>query len=76
MTHHIMDVIAEYADRPFLVDASQNLVFTFEQFHQKVCSLATILRQQDIQRSERLAIILNNSLEFATLYILLAKYGG
>jgi acyl-CoA synthetase (AMP-forming)/AMP-acid ligase II len=64
----VLDIVGSYADRPFLIDSVNERVFSFRQFDQLARSLAIKLHQQDIQKGDRVAILLNNCAEFAVLY--------
>lgn len=64
----VLDIVGSYADRPFLIDSVNERVFSFGEFDQLARSLAMKLRQQDIQKGDRVAILLNNCAEFAMLY--------
>ena len=66
--HRVLDIVDRHADRPFLIDSINDRIFSFGEFHRLACNLAMGLREQDIRRGDRIAIVLNNSAEFATLY--------
>ena len=64
----VLDIVERYANRPFLIDSVSDRIFSFGEFHRLACNLAMGLREQGIRRGDRIAIILNNSAEFAILY--------
>lgn len=64
----ILDILECHADRPFLIDAVNDRVFSFREFHHLASSLAVELRGRGIRRGDRIAIVLNNCVEFTMLY--------
>ena len=65
---HLSNVLENNSDNPFLIDAVNDRVFTFGEFHRSACVLAERLRERGIRRGERIGVILNNCAEFAVLY--------
>jgi long-chain acyl-CoA synthetase len=68
MPQRVLDIVTRYGDRPFLIDSVNDQEVSFEEFHQLASSLAVVLRGQGICRGDRIAIILNNSVELVVLY--------
>lgn len=64
----ILDVVMRQVDRPFLIDSLADRTLTYGQFHAGACSVASTLKQAGVKRRDRVAILLNNSAEFASLY--------
>jgi long-chain acyl-CoA synthetase len=64
----VLSIVEDRADHPFLIDAINDRTFTFRQFHNKACYLASKLSTLGIDRNDRVGILLNNSAEFASLY--------
>lgn len=68
MFYRVLDIVERHAAKPFLIDSVSDRVFSFEVFHRLACSLAMELLRRNIIRGDKIAIVLNNSVEFAALY--------
>lgn len=68
MIEHVLTVVDRYKDRVFLIDSIKNDFVSFGEFHRLACKLAERILEKGIQHGDRVAIILNNSPEFAMLY--------
>ncbi len=68
MRSRIIDIIERQADTPFLIAAATGREITFAQFHSLATHLAQLLRSKGIAKGDRVAVILENSPEFAILY--------
>jgi acyl-CoA synthetase (AMP-forming)/AMP-acid ligase II len=69
IVRHLMDMLNNCADRPFLMDAINNRQFSYDECWRLATGLAATLRKRSIQRGDRIAIMLDNSIEFAILYL-------
>lgn len=66
--NEVFRTIEKNADRPFLIDAFDGNVFTFAAFHAYSAHLSGALEQCGLKRGDRLAILLNNSPEYAMIF--------
>ncbi len=64
----ILDIINRFADRPFIIDSVNDHSYTYAEFHALTLSLASKLNVSGIRQGDHIGILLNNSIEFATLY--------
>jgi long-chain acyl-CoA synthetase len=65
---HVLDIVAQRANQPFLLDAIAHRERTYGQFHQLACSLAAELRRRGVGPGDRVALIFPNCCELAFLY--------
>jgi len=56
-------------DRPFLIDARNGETWSYADYHRYGCRVGAFLRGSGLERGERVALMLNNSLPFAALYL-------
>lgn len=68
MSDRFLKIIEEHGDSPFIIEALTERVFTFREFHVLSTNLASFLQDHGIRRGDRVAAVLGNSPEFATLY--------
>lgn len=64
----ILDGLDRNGDHPFLTDAGTGRTLAYGEFHRLACGLGARLVAQGIRMGDRVAIILNNSVEMAALY--------
>jgi len=64
----ILSVTNKNRDRVFLIDAINDRQFSFEEFYDLSCNLATKLRSRGARAGDRAAIVCNNSAELAVTY--------
>ncbi|MGE5373197.1 MAG: AMP-binding protein [Solirubrobacterales bacterium] len=56
------------AEREFLLDSITGRVLTYEALHESACRIAADLNSRGLKRGNRLALVLNNSVEMAQVY--------
>ena len=64
----IISTVAQHGKRIFLIDAHTGQAITYAEFHSQACVLAAELRRRGLQKGDRVATMLPNSCELATLY--------
>ncbi len=64
----IMDVVARRREQVFLVDAVSGREITYGEFHRQACALAAELRRRGVRKGDRIAVMVPNCCELATLY--------
>ena len=67
-TDQILYTIEGHIDKPFLIDASTGQSLSYGRFHHAACNLAAEFRARVGEGNHRLAILMENSLEFAISY--------
>lgn len=65
---HVRNIFDQHANRVFLIDGLASRQFSYGDFYQMAGNAAKLLRSQGIERHGRVALVLNNSAEFAALY--------
>lgn len=64
----LLERIACYRDRPFLIDSASNRILSYGEFHGRACAMASEFSRRGIRRGERVALLMPNSVEFAVGY--------
>jgi acyl-CoA synthetase (AMP-forming)/AMP-acid ligase II len=64
----VRNIFDQQANRVFLFDGLAGRQFTYGDFYRMAGNAAKLLRSQGIERHGRVALVLNNSAEFAALY--------
>lgn len=64
----VRNIFDQYATRVFLIDGLAGRQINYGDFYQMAGNAAKLLRSQGIERHSRVALVLNNSAEFAALY--------
>lgn len=72
----ILDVINRFADRPFIIDSVNDCSYTYAEFHALTLSLSSKLSASGVGRGDHIGILLNNCIEFATLYFACLNLGA
>ena len=52
----------------FLIDAVTDRRYTYDQFHEAACRVSRMFHAHGIRHQDRVALVLNNSAEFAAMY--------
>ncbi len=65
----LREIPKKNAGRVFLVDGFTSKEWTFDQIHENASRIGSWLHQNGLTKGSRLALILNNSAEFARLYL-------
>jgi long-chain acyl-CoA synthetase len=68
MIKTIKSIFEQNADRTFIVESQTSRQISYASFLQMAGQMAIALRQHGIGKSDRVAILLSNSVEFAALY--------
>lgn len=64
----LKDIAEKNKNRIFIIDPVAKKEFTYAEIMQDACKMAVVLRGLGVQRGEKMAISLHNSVDFAKLY--------
>jgi acyl-coenzyme A synthetase/AMP-(fatty) acid ligase len=64
----ILNVVARWEPRVFLVDANTGREITYGEFHRQACALAAELRARGLRKGDRVGVMVPNCCELAILY--------
>ena len=64
----VRNIFESNAARTFIFESQTERQFSYADFHNMAIQAATLLKSKNIQRHDRVALLLNNSVEFAALY--------
>ncbi len=68
MIQTIREVFEKNSESAFIIESQTNRQLSYADFYHMAVQLSLVLRQHDIGKSDRVAILLSNSVEFAALY--------
>jgi long-chain acyl-CoA synthetase len=65
----LLDVVEQHAQRPFLIDARNGRTLTYAESHAAAYGLVEALRAAGADRGDRVALLLDNGIDLALLYL-------
>ncbi len=65
----LLAVVERSSNRVFAIDAMTSRAFSYEAFHRLSCDLAACLERHGTRRGEHVVVVLDNSAEFAMVYV-------
>lgn len=66
---HVLNAVDRAGERPFLIDARDDRSLSYEAVHRLAAGIAAALRRRGLDKSDRIAILLENGIEFAVMYL-------
>ena len=64
----LLKIPAENHDRPFIMESTSGNQLTFGEVHQEACVVGAKFLSEGFQKGDRVAVLLNNSLDYVKLY--------
>jgi acyl-CoA synthetase (AMP-forming)/AMP-acid ligase II len=64
----IRDIFKNNSERTFIIESQTKRQFSYADFYNMAYRAATFLRSKNIERYDRVMLLLNNSVEFVALY--------
>ncbi|OHB72665.1 MAG: hypothetical protein A2W23_00830 [Planctomycetes bacterium RBG_16_43_13] len=65
---YLLDIVVKNKNREFLIDCQSGEYLTFGKLHEHACSIAQDILNKGLKKGDRIAVLLDNSIDTALLY--------